>query len=50
MVKTSSCFLQYDDEYNYKKRVLVQNKLSLVLKIILYNALTLQLFTINKAK
>jgi hypothetical protein len=34
------------NEY-YKKRVLVQNKSSLLLKIISYNTLTLQLFTIK---
>jgi hypothetical protein len=33
----------------YKQSVLVQNKLNLLLIIILYNTLTLQLFTINKA-
>ncbi len=32
-----------------KKEFFVQNKLSLLLKIILYNTWTLQLFTINKA-
>jgi hypothetical protein len=38
-----------DIQYNeYKKSVVVQNKSNLLLKIILNNTWTLQIFTINK--
>ncbi len=39
--------LQVREETTNKKRVLVQNKSNSLLKIILYNTWTLQLFTIN---